>query len=267
MSMASGEEKIGKALLRWRPGKDGGLMGVVIADGKISVGPRHDDDLGRLKARLRNEAGKLHPDYVGFDGAIKRFHHFMPLGFASADNERSYKIRAAEKLAAVAPLDQSATAGDAVAKAIGSGGTLINLLSPFEAARLRDTLVGEGGGRFVRGAAAFAAGQYQAGIAEMTRAVHPHGRISWPIITYLPFLWLPERHMFLKPNVTCDFSARVGLGFHDDYSPEPSPGVYQALLEMTEATRLAIATLSPRDNIDVQSFIWVVGEYRPGDEQ
>jgi hypothetical protein len=31
-------------------------------------------------------------------------------------------------------------------------------------------------------------------------------------------------------------------------------------------TRTAIASLEPRDNLDIQSFIWVVGEYREEDK-
>lgn len=265
--MPGGEEKLGTATLHWILAKDGGFVGVINAGGKRVFGPIEDQDETRLIARLRNEAGRLHPDYVGFDGAIRRFAHFMPRGFASAENERVYKERAAAKLALAVPLDQAAQADDAAAKAIASGGVLTNMLSPFEAARLRDTLVASNGARFVRGAAHFAAGQYAIGIAAMTAAVHPHGRISWPIITYLPFLWAPTDHMFLKPTVTCDFSARVGLRFHHDYDPEPNMATYDALLDLVAETSNAIAVLGPRDNIDMQIFIWVVGEYGDGDGQ
>ncbi|MFX6957375.1 hypothetical protein ABTH75_18630, partial [Acinetobacter baumannii] len=89
------------------------------------------------------------------------------------------------------PLEQAIEASDADALALGSAGVLINLLSPFEAARLRDTLTRPGGGGFIRAAAAFCRGDYQRGIDGMTRAVTPHGRISWPIATYLPFFWAP----------------------------------------------------------------------------
>jgi hypothetical protein len=265
--MPRGEEKLGKSTLRWDVTKDGGFVGVVNADGKRVFGPIEDADEARLIARLRNEAGRLHHDYVGFDGAIRRFAHFMPNGFASAINERAYKERAGAKLASAVPLDLAAQADDAAAKAIASGGVLTNMLSPFEAARLRDTLVGPNGARFVCGAAHFTAGQHAMGIEAMTTAVHPHGRISWPIITYLPFLWAPADHMFLKPTVTCDFSARVGLRFHHAYDPEPNAATYDALLDLVAETRTTIAALEPRDNIDVQIFIWVVGEYSDDDGQ
>jgi hypothetical protein len=41
--------------------------------------------------------------------------------------------------------------------------------------------------------------------------------------TYLPFLWRPEAHMFLKPEITTEFAARVGHRLADDYEP-PSGG-------------------------------------------
>src|SRR5688572_846115 len=100
--MATQQEKMGKATIKWQPAKDGGFAGAVILDGK-QVALMEDEDEQRLIVRLRNEAGRLHPDYVGFDGAIKRFLHFFPEGFggaAAASWERDYKERAAERLQA-----------------------------------------------------------------------------------------------------------------------------------------------------------------------
>lgn len=259
-----GEEKQGKAVLRWQPAKDGGYVGVVNLAGK-RVALFEDADPSRLLTRLRNEAGRLHPDYVGFDGALQRFARFKPGGFADAANERDYKETAASRLRALLTISAAAQADAGAAQAVAGGKVMTNLLSPFESARLRDTLLGQNGSRFLRGAAAFAMGEYAPGIDAMTAAVQPHGRISWPLITYLPFLWEPDRHMFLKPTVTCDFSARVGLRFHHAYEAEPNPATYLALLELVAETRAAIASLAPQDNIDVQSFIWVVGEYGPDD--
>jgi len=259
---------MGKAILRWAPAREGGFAGSVIID-RRQAALIHDDDETRLVARLRNEAGKLHPDYVGFDGAIQRFLHFFPDGFrgeAAAAWERAYKERAAERLRSALSVDQALDAADDDASRVASAGIQTNMLSPFEAARLNDTLRGNGGGRFLRGAAMFSLGNFRAGADEMIAAVQPHGRISWPIITYLPFLWDYGRHMFLKPKVTNDFADRVGQDFHHRYAPEPNEDTYRALLDLVTATRTAIASLEPRDNIDIQSFIWVVGEYREEDK-
>lgn len=267
--MPVSEIKYGHATLKWQAAKGGGYAGAVILAGK-RVALIDDADEERLLSRLRNEAGRLHPDYVGFDGAIGRYLHFFPSGLkgaANASSEREYKERAASRLNAGLSSSQAIKATNEDAVRIAKAGIHTNMLSSFEAARLRDTLTGDTGGRFLRGAAAFTAGDYAAGAAEMIVAVRPHGRVSWPIVTYLPFLWDFRQHMFLKPTVTADFADRVGHDFHHRYSPEPNSDTYLALLDLVGTTRAAIATLEPRDNMDIQSFIWVVGEYREGDER
>ena len=55
----------------------------------------------------------------------------------------------------------------------------------------------------------------------MERALKHHESAKWTVVTYLPFLWRPETHMFLKPEVTKDFAARVGHRFASDYEPVP----------------------------------------------
>ena len=222
--MPVSEMKYGQATLKWQVAKDGGFTGAVILGGK-RVALMDDAVEERLLDRLRNEAGRLHPDYVGFDGAIRRYLHFFPSGLrgpANASSEREYKERAAARLQAVLSSEQAIEATNENAARVAKAGIQTNMLSPFEAARLRDTLIGETGGRFLRGAAAFAVGDYATGAAEMATAVQPHGRVSWPIVTYLPFLWDYRRHMFLKPTVTADFADRVGHDFHHRYSPEPN---------------------------------------------
>jgi hypothetical protein len=62
-----------------------------------------------------------------------------------------------------------------------------NMLSTFEAARVSQLLRSPHAHSFVAGAARFVAGDVQAGLDQMARAVEPFGRASWPIVTYLPF--------------------------------------------------------------------------------
>lgn len=267
--MASKEIKQGPATLRWQPDKEHGFAGGVILPGK-RPDIIYDEDEQRLIARLRNEAGKLHPHYVGFDGAIKRFLHFMPDGIHGGLNEmeeRTYKANAAAALTSALTLDAAHEASDEDAKRVARCRCWTNMLSPFESMRLKDTLNGPSGAKFLRAAAQFAAGQFTAGGVGMTAAVQKHGRISWPIATYLPYLWDYEQHMFLKPTVTIDFSERVGHHFHHDYDSAINPKTYESLLDLVSATRSAISPLAPRDNIDIQSFIWVVGEYRESDKK
>lgn len=95
----------------------------------------------------------------------------------------------------------------------------------------------------------------------MEQALKPHGIAKWTAVTYLPFLWKPAAHMFLKPEVTKNFASRVGHRFAHDYIPQLKPDVYGSLLDLAAETEKEIAALEPRDRIDIQSFIWVVGEY------
>jgi hypothetical protein len=100
----------------------------------------------------------------------------------------------------------------------------------------------------------------------MERALKPHNNAKWTVVTYLPFLWRPDQHMFLKPDVTNDFAARVGHRFALNYGAKLDMPVYEDLLDLAEKTSIELADLEPRDRIDVQSFIWVVGGY-PADAE
>ena len=73
--------------------------------------------------------------------------------------------------------------------------------------------------------------------------------------------------MFLKPEATKDFAERVGHRFASTYEPRLEMAVYESLLDLASKTTSEIAELKPRDRIDVQSFIWVVGNYREPSEK
>lgn len=268
--MKTSDEKYGKATLRIGQGMDGGWVGVVILGGKIVGEKLHDEDRGRLRARLMNLAGTVHPNYFGIEGAITRFLQFMPGGFSGQrytahDGERRYKVDAHKTLTTLLPLTAAEKATDADGKTLAAAFKKDQLWTHMpslqESTRLREVLA-EHGGAFLRAAAAFANGDFNTGIAGMRNAIAPHGTLTWPIATYLPFLWSPERHMFLKPTATRDFAERVGHRFAIEYDSEITADVYRSLLDLADDTAAGIAQLGPVDRIDVQSFIWVVGEYR-----
>ena len=104
-------------------------------------------------------------------------------------------------------------------------------------------------------------GETKPALLEMERALKPYDSAKWTVVTYLPFLWRPETQMFLKPEVTKDFAARVGHRFASDYDARLDIEVYQSLLDLVAETADHLADLRPRDRIDVQSFIWVVSQY------
>lgn len=260
------DEKIGDVTIRIVHAKGGGYHGVLIRPGKPMGETHSGDDLNALRARLRNEAGKLHPDYLGMDGAIARFVHFFPGGFddAAASNERGYKEASRRRLLDLLPLERATEANEADAVAV-RGAFNTNMLSRFELARMHALLGSAQGADFVRAAAGFALGDRKGGLAGMVAAITPHGRPSWPMLTYLPHLWRHEVDIFLKPTVTVDFARRIGHPFQYHYAADPDAAVYESLLDLAEVTEVAIAALHPRDRTDVQSFIWVVGAYTDAD--
>jgi hypothetical protein len=247
--------------------KDKRFIGVIIDGGiKAQIEGDNADDVWR---RLHDEAGKANPKYFGFDGARARFLHFFPNGFHSdgyADSERKYKVNAKSRLDSEVPLE-SAAGGSGFGEAILSVFNATNLLSPFEKMRVRDALRSSSADVFIRAAARFAMGEGKPALLDMQQALKPHDSAKWTVVSYLAFLWRPEQHMFLKPEVTKDFAARVGHRFALDYEPRLDIAVYDSLLDLAARTVEELADLDPRDRIDVQSFIWVIGDYQEGKEQ
>ena len=217
--------------------------------------------------RLHVEANKANQKYFGFDGAKNRFLRFFPEGgFNSAEyasEERNYKMNAKAKLDANAPLG-AASKGSGFGEVILSIFRATNLLYPLEKTRLQGLLRSPKGDAFVRAAANFALEPHESALLEMASLLKPYDNAKWTVVTYLPFLWRPELHMFLKPEVTQDFAERVGHRFSSDYQPKIGMSVYNSLLDLASVTEKETAELKPRDRIDVQSFIWVVSDYKEG---
>ena len=110
--------------------------------------------------------------------------------------------------------------------------------------------------------AIFAKAGTKEALHELERVLKPADCAKWTVATYLPFLWRPDSHMFLKPEATKDFAARVGHSLASLYHARLDYDVYACLLDLAKRTASELTDLAPRDRIDVQSFIWVVGYYR-----
>jgi hypothetical protein len=265
--MPTKTERYGKATLRWQASKDGGFEGIVINDGQRGD-VLTDEVEERLLARLRNEAGKLEPNYVGMNGAIARFLEFMPGGLRgerSVSEEREYKLAASRELNSVLPLEAALQATNADAEAARRARIWLNILSPYESMHMKQVLENPEGPAFLRAAARFALGDHAAGAQGMENALKKYGRQSWPKATYLGYLWRPDQNMFCKPTVTQDFAQRIGHEFQYVYDASISERVYASLVDLAEHTLAAIRRLGGEDYIDVQSFIYVVGGYTEQD--
>ena len=263
--------KLGKIDLRLVD-MNGCLHGIADEGAKriVHIQGESSEDADRIWTRLQDEVAKRSVSYFGYEGAKARFLKYFPGGFGSAEyvgtgdkngtGERAYKLRAKSLLEETVPLDAAAT-GTGYGPAVRRVFQATNLLSPFEKPRIGDVLKGPTADAFVRGAARFTLGDVKAGLAEMEQAARGENAAKWTVATYLPFLWRPDLHVFLKPEVTKDYAARVGHRFSDAYEPALLVEVYESLRDLYAQTGVAIADLGPRDNIDLQSFIWVVGEY------
>lgn len=246
----------------------GGLVGAIVRDRQVQ---RIDGDgltADALWMRLHDELAKLTPTYIGYAGAMRRFRSFFPDGMTSSgfvQREGEYKRKASALLKDGAPLSEAGSHtgfGPAVARAFEA----TNLLDRH---REKDPVVtflsGPKADEFVMASAAFANGDLNRSLIELERILRPEGLAKWTVVTYLPFLWRPETHMYLKPEATCGFAERVGHQFAELYNSRLDPVVYRELLALAAETKLSIAALEPADNIDVQSFIWTVEKYQPGD--
>lgn len=255
------QDSIGKNILRLVQ-IDKGYVGLLLSGGKQKARVE-GDDAEALWRELRTLAGKTSDAYFGFDGALTCFRRYFPHGFQAPDfdnSERQYKLAAKHRLDSEVPLEVALT-GSGYGESVLSIFQATNLLSPYEKMRLKPLLRGSEADSFIQAAARFAKGETASALAVMQRLLAPHDNAKWTVVTYLSFLWSPEDHMFLKPTVTQDFAQRVGHPFAFDYQPALTPEVYSSLLDLVKVTRANIAELSPRDNIDLQSFIWVIGHY------
>ncbi|GLK86536.1 hypothetical protein [Ancylobacter defluvii] len=255
-------EKAGKKELR------------LVLDGNVYVGLvdghrlADGEDADEVWSNLRRNVGVADPRYFGYSGAINHFRRFFPNGFASqgfASQERGDKIVALDELSRNVPL-VAAVDGTGLAEAVLAVFRRTNLPGKFEQIWVQNLLRSADADRFIQFSARFALEPSRKHLAELATCAKPHKAATWPILTYLPFFWQPERHMFLKPEVTREYAARVGHIFAELYASPPDFPTYEALLDLVDVTRRKIGELDQRDGIDIQGFIWVVGGgYRESD--
>ena len=140
-----------------------------------------------------------------------------------------------------------------------------NLLFSFEKMAIRDAV------RSPEGAKAFSTGLYEflhgAGTDEsrfdswnsmVAEPPRKQTRVrTWPVLTVFGFIAQPETQILLKPKVTRIAAQRYGFDFQ--YHSWPSWRTYASLLEFAKAVKRNLRDLRPRDMIDIQSFLWVLG--------
>jgi hypothetical protein len=140
------------------------------------------------------------------------------------------------------------------------------LLFSFEKMALRDAVV-----RSDKGAVLFADGLYdwlwgpgseeerfERWVEVVASLPRKQTRVAtWPVITVFGFIARPRVHCYLKPMATR--RAAEAYGFDFSYSSRPSWSPYSSLLSLCRTVRADVADLHPRDQIDIQSYLWVLG--------
>ena len=203
----------------------------------------------------------------------RKFLRFFPGGFQDetyVDWERGYKWKAHERWKEqLGEPEYRALLRARRFKEIARRAVAIesrtNLLFSFEKMALRDAV------RTPRGARVFAEALYEflyrsrGGAEAFDRWVEalaglPRKQtrvLTWPLATVFGFIAQPDRHFFLKPNVTR--AAARAYGRDLAYRSRPSGDLYASLLGLARDVQRDLRDLRPRDLMDVQSFLWVLG--------
>ena len=143
--------------------------------------------------------------------------------------------------------------------------TRTNLLFSFEKMALRDAV------KTPASAKSFASGLYdylygnaslkdrfENFIEVVARLPRKQTRVlTWPLLTVFGFIGKPGEFIFLKPKVTRIAAEKYAYDFH--YQSRPNWETYESLLGFTEQVGADLIAWKPRDLIDIQSFIWVLG--------
>ena len=203
----------------------------------------------------------------------KKFLHYFPKGFADPtylDWERNYKWQA--HLAWESLLNKevyqkllSSKQYSEIALNAVRVETKTNLLFSFEKMALRDAIKTEGGSKlFALGLYdyVYGSGALQARFEKFAEVLSSLPRkqtrvLTWPLQTVFGFIARPEEHIFIKPRVTKFAAEKYGYDFL--YQSKPNWETYKSMIGFAEQVRDDMKDLKPRDYIDLQSFIWVMG--------
>jgi hypothetical protein len=203
----------------------------------------------------------------------RKFLRFFPDGYhdeTCIDWERGYKWSAHERwMKELEPVAFRRLLAeeeyDEIARRAVAIESRTNLLFSFEKMALRDAVRPiEGARSFARGLFDFLHGRggdatrferWCEVVAELPR--RQTRVLTWPLLTVFGFIAQPDRHIFLKPNVTRLAAKEYDFDFR--YRSRPNWDTYQSLIEFAQQVRHDTEDLEPRDMIDLQSFIWVQG--------
>lgn len=205
--------------------------------------------------------------------AQRKFLRFFPKGFEDqkyVDWERGYKWRAHREWSETLGRDvfrsllRKKQYAEITARTVRIE-SRTNLLFSFEKMALRDAVKSPAGARaFAEGLDRFlhGPGDPRKKFDEWVKVVAGLPRrqtrvLTWPVATVFGFIAQPDKHFFLKPNVTKLAASEYGYEF--EYQSRPTGEAYARVLDFAGAVRRDLRDLHPADMIDIQSFLWVQG--------
>jgi hypothetical protein len=203
----------------------------------------------------------------------RKFLRFFPKGFQDPtyiDWERGYKWKAHQQWIEDLNLDRFRSKLEQgkflqIAAEAVSIESRTNLLFSFEKMALRDAIKTQAGARtFASGLFDFlhSTGRIESKFERWCETVaslpHRQSRVfTWPVVSVFGFIAQPSIHFFLKPTVTKVAAQEYGFDFQ--YRSRPSWETYASALSLAGDVRRNLRELRPRDMIDIQSFLWVLG--------
>lgn len=252
----------GKVIVLFALGGQKTLKGVTLEklEGTAAAHPLLDNRKGQKKGKRKTQP---------FSMLREAFLQLFPGGFYDPkylEEERNYKLEAGEKLRKTlgrTEFQNLLLQNDfaEISKRALSIVNATNLVFPNEKMSLKDGLSNEAGKqKFARqlGELLYGSGEYRARFEQFTDMLEQIGASKWPVATYFPFIAFPEEHMFLKPDVTK--RAAEACNFELNYRVELNWWTYESLLRFTATLEEQISDLKPRDKIDMQSFVFCIGE-------
>jgi hypothetical protein len=234
------------------------------------------DALVKYHGKKAGKTSGAAAQFISFSQALRSFLGIFPCGFndpnylSGRSSERDYKQTAHEYVRDQLSRDQMMTligSGryseicDRAKKAINQ----TNLIHHYEKIWLGKGISSEGRqALFARELANLLYGDkpIRERFESFVKMLYDIGAAKWTIATYFLFLAFPDSQIFVKPEVT-KHAARV-LGIDIVYEPEVNWPTYDHVLHLAAILKEKLAAegrddLVPKDMIDVQSFIWVIG--------
>ena len=217
------------------------------------------------KRDIEAELCKQSFDFVDLVSAQRLFLKAFPTGFESPryiEEERTYKDRTAiavcmklgseAMLHAIERREFARICADALS-------TINNLVFKNERISLGEALKRpEIQAPFATALHNMLYADFRKGFVELSNVLRPHNAAKWTILTYWMFFRYPDDHIFIKPTIYRNCTQ--ALGVRSLYESEPNLLTYDAALHFARHLKANLTELRPRDHIDVQSFMFIVGD-------